>query len=213
MSVAEFILIRHGETAENLSGIVQGQRDTRLNETGLRQAECAARRLRDEHFDAAYSSDLSRAMVTALTIARPLELAVEPCPELREWDLGDLSGLHRDEAEVRYPEVMDAFRFDQGEVIVPGGETRSEFRRRVAGFLDRLADRHAGEKVLLVTHAGTMRAAFHHIVGNLAPGVMLPQTGNASYSRFARRDGHWQLMVWNDTSHLTPVGFRDSTTF
>ena len=38
----EFIVVRHGETEENLQGILQGQRDTKLNELGLRQAECAA---------------------------------------------------------------------------------------------------------------------------------------------------------------------------
>ena len=57
--------LRHGETDANINGIIQGQSDVPLNENGIIQAEIAGKRMLKMHFDAIYSSDLSRAAKTA----------------------------------------------------------------------------------------------------------------------------------------------------
>lgn len=54
-------IVRHGQTEENLLGIIQGQKDTSLDDTGIEQAKSVARFLEDVPFDIAFSSDLSRA--------------------------------------------------------------------------------------------------------------------------------------------------------
>jgi bisphosphoglycerate-dependent phosphoglycerate mutase len=54
--------VRHGQTAENLRGIIQGQLDTLLDETGIEQAAAVARALKDITFNAGWSSDLARAV-------------------------------------------------------------------------------------------------------------------------------------------------------
>lgn len=61
MATTDFTLIRHGQTTENIEGRLQGHFDSRLDETGLIQAEAAAVRLAGEQFDVIYSSDLQRA--------------------------------------------------------------------------------------------------------------------------------------------------------
>ena len=61
----ELIVVRHGETAWNADGRIQGHLPTALNARGMRQAEAVAARLAGEAFDALYSSDLKRAMQTA----------------------------------------------------------------------------------------------------------------------------------------------------
>ena len=68
-----------------MAGILQGFLNTDLDETGIRQAECAAERLRDEKFDCIFSSDLKRAMQTAQIIARFHDLEVVPVKELRDF--------------------------------------------------------------------------------------------------------------------------------
>ena len=50
-----------GETEENRLGIIQGQADTPLNETGKQQARRVGQRLACENFTRIFSSDLSRA--------------------------------------------------------------------------------------------------------------------------------------------------------
>lgn len=49
-----------GETEENRLGIIQGQADVPLNDTGRQQARLAAEKLACEAFTSIYSSDLIR---------------------------------------------------------------------------------------------------------------------------------------------------------
>jgi hypothetical protein len=53
-------LVRHGETKENRNGIIQGQMETQLNETGKVQGRQVAEALKTEEFDLAISSDAQR---------------------------------------------------------------------------------------------------------------------------------------------------------
>ncbi|MBR1953244.1 MAG: histidine phosphatase family protein, partial [Lentisphaeria bacterium] len=94
--------VRHGETEANVTDRLQGQSDTPLNAQGLAQADLVAERLKDEPFDIIFSSDLSRALVTAEKIAagRP----VIPVKELREWHFGRWQGMLLQEILRDYPE-------------------------------------------------------------------------------------------------------------
>ena len=51
-------LVRHGETVDNAHHIMQGQTPGQLNETGIRQAEEVAERLKAEPIDVFVASDL-----------------------------------------------------------------------------------------------------------------------------------------------------------
>jgi broad specificity phosphatase PhoE len=208
-----FTMVRHGQTAANAAGILQGQINTELDTTGIMQAECAAAALAETKFDLIFSSDLQRAMHTAQIIGQKLQQPVIPMPELREWDLGNLQGRQVSELQQQYSHILEAFKYDGENFDVPGGERRSEFYARLAECLDHMASEYAGKHLLLVTHAGPMRAVFRHIVGTTRAGVMLPSTVNASISTFCCRDGEWQLRSWNVTDHLAAIRFRDSVTF
>lgn len=214
-SDTDLTIIRHGQTAANIQGILQGHFDTPLDDIGRRQAQCAAERLRSEPpFDAFYSSDLERAWETAEIIGRALGSEPVPLTDLREWHLGELEGRPRRELQQLYPAIMDSFLFEpDGDVPVPGGESRDTFFERVARCFDRLAARHAGQRVLLVTHGGVMRAVYRHFAGKLGPGCLIPMTTNASYSRVFYRGGYRQLGCWNDISHLKNIPVRESSTF
>ena len=211
----DFTIIRHGQTRANIQGILQGHFDAPLDDTGRRQAVCTAERLLDEvPFNILYSSDLQRAWETAGIIGKALGLLPVPLPELREWHLGDLEGRPRSELQRLYPEIMNSFQFDpEGDIPVPGGESRETFFARVARCLDRLAELHAGQRVLLVTHGCVMRAVYRHAAGFIRPGCMIPMTTNASYSRVFYRGGFRQLGCWNDISHLKNIPVRESSTF
>ena len=209
----EFIVVRHGETAENLKGILQGQLDTQLNALGLRQAECVAERLKHEALDLAFSSDLSRAKITAEKIAGPHRLPVITLKALREWDLGDLQGRLISEAVREMPDLTAAFQSDIDEIRIPGGESRSTFYQRVADCLDELALRFPGKRILLVSHGGTIRSMFHHIAGAVPGDSRLPLTSNTGVSSFRVVDGRWQLVSWNDVSHLRAIEENESSAF
>ena len=211
----EFIVVRHGETDENLTGTLQGQFDTKLNELGLRQAECVAERLRYEKIDRIFSSDLSRAMVTANAIAKyHVGVPVVSLRVLREWDLGVLQGGKWSDLKRDYPDVAAAVNAGDDRVKIPGGESRADLQQRTADCLDELADRYEGQRLLLVSHGGTIKAMFRHVVGpTLSEYRRSPLYGNTGVSSFRRVDGFWQLISWNDTSHLSRIGENESVTY
>jgi len=209
-----FTAVRHGQTCANLSGVLQGHLDTPLDEIGRAQARTAAERLKQETFDLFYTSDLSRAYETARIIGEVLKMEPVPLRDLREWHLGELEGRPHDELKLEFPDVIRSFRHDTTEDIpVPGGESRNEFFARVANCLDWLRQENPGTRILLVTHGGTLRAVYRHIAGVINPGCLIPQPVNAGISRFRSREGFWQMLSWNETSHLAGIGQKESLAF
>lgn len=145
------LLARHGETDWNRAGRFQGWADPPLNELGRAQARELAARLADDPFDAVYSSDLRRAHETALIVAEPHGVPVIADRGLREVDVGSWSGLTRQEIDERFPGHE---RHD--------GETREAHTERVVGALERIARSHRGERILVVSHGGSLGALRRH---------------------------------------------------
>ncbi len=151
------LMARHGETDWNRESRFQGHADTTLNDAGRSQARELAERLAGDHIVAVYASPLLRALETAEIVAARLGLEVETVDGLREVDVGSWSGLTRTEVEQRHP---DGFRrwlaLDHG---WEDGESYEELGRRVLASLRELAERHPGQRVLVVSHGGPMRSA------------------------------------------------------
>ena len=89
----EWLLIRHAETAWNNARRIQGHSDVPLNEAGMRQTRLLAERLSDVELAAIYSSNSSRAFVTARMIADANGTGVSVRPELRERSYGEWEGM------------------------------------------------------------------------------------------------------------------------
>ena len=192
-------LIRHGETEWNRSGRWQGQADVPLSEAGRAQAYALARRLVDEgiRFDHVYASDLSRAFETAEIVAEALKLQAQPLAELREINVGGWSGLTRAEIIERYPGAFVTF------FVSPDGEAHEVFGERVSSALIRLAERHPGETLAIVTHGGTIRSMLRHIYMVLGdPDRPIEFIGNTSLTIVQVEEQRWSILRLNDTAHL-----------
>ena len=87
-------LVRHGETVDNAAKIMQGQRPGKLTAAGMAQIEELADSLSGIHFDAMVSSDLRRAVDSAMILADRLKVEVTTTPLLRERDWGDFTGRY-----------------------------------------------------------------------------------------------------------------------
>ncbi|HEY2518722.1 MAG TPA: histidine phosphatase family protein [Streptosporangiaceae bacterium] len=179
-------LVRHGQSAWNVAGRIQGQspRAGSLTRAGRDQAELAARQLAGLAPDAGavVASDLARAAETAAIIAGRLGLPLRFDPGLREQNLGLLEGTGS--AAGHGPlggtgDVVGQF-WDDPCLRPPGGETVAELYGRVQGALGRLAGPRPGTGLIVVTHGGPIRVA---TAGRLPPpGRPLPRAavGNAS---------------------------------
>src|SRR5919106_4393521 len=149
--MTDILLIRHGETLWNQQGRMQGQHDSPLTPTGLHQARQLARRLKDVSFTALYSSDLGRAHQTARCIADETGHDVIAERGLRERDFGIFEGLTNAEIKVRYPEDYELFAKRDPHYVMSGGESAAQFMARVLATLDRIADIHNSDTIVVVT--------------------------------------------------------------
>ena len=155
-----FTLVRHAESLWNASGRWQGHGDPPLSQRGVGQAkDCAARfRASEERIDRLFCSDLLRTRQTAAAIGECLGLTPHPTAQLRELAIGRWTGLTREEIAERDGALLDKFDSGDPEVRPGGGETRNEIRERVRYLVERLSVAHAGEHLVLVVHAGVIRA-------------------------------------------------------
>ncbi|MGA2392742.1 MAG: histidine phosphatase family protein [Candidatus Lustribacter sp.] len=155
----ELICVRHGRTAWNADRRFQGQTDIPLDDEGLTQAQALAAHLRDERFDVALASDLSRARTTAETICAEHDLALELTPALREMHFGAWEGLTWEQIVKRWPELDAAHAMAPMYYTAEGGESWDALCARIDAFLRATAARIGPEgRALLVSHAGVMHA-------------------------------------------------------
>jgi broad specificity phosphatase PhoE len=149
------LLVRHGQSEWNASGRWQGWAESDLSDLGRQQAFEAAAAVGS--VDAIVASDLQRAMQTALIISGAIGVGpVMTEQDLRERDVGDWTGLTRDEIEERWPGDQDRWR--RGELLSPpGGERTEQILERLERGLRRVAAELDGGEVLAVSHGGVMR--------------------------------------------------------
>lgn len=198
-------LIRHGETLWNHARRYQGHADIALNESGKCQARALSERLAGERFAAFYASDLARARETARIIARPHGLPVQTLPALREIRFGEWEGLTRDEIRERFPQVSSQWWSRPKNTRLPGGETLAEVAARVMGAVETITRRHAAEKVVVAAHGGTIRVIVACYLGmDLNEYWRLRQDNTALSMIDVFEDGRGQLLLFNDTTHITP---------
>src|SRR6266540_7153822 len=152
-----FLLIRHGETAWNREGRIQGQRDSALTARGIAQARAAAARVAAERPDVLYSSDLGRAGETARHVSEATDLAVRLEPGLRERRYGIFEGKTWPEIKRDHPDDFARHAARDPDHLVPGGESPNQFRVRVLGTLDRIAREAAAKRIAVVAHGGARR--------------------------------------------------------
>ncbi len=166
LRLTEFWLIRHGESRENRDGRFLANSEVPLSSFGIAQAERLSKRLGPQQFAAVYSSDMRRAVETALLLSAPLGLSVQQVPELREIQFSGWGGLTWKEIAENYPEEWAALEEADPHLRI-GGSTESfaEAQQRVVTALDRIAQSHPGERVLIVSHSTAIRHYISHILG------------------------------------------------
>jgi len=160
VSETRFLIIRHAESEWNASDRWQGHGNPPLSARGRQQAADAAEALADEKVDALYSSDLTRAVETAIRIGARWGLEPRLNPNLRELEIGDWTGLTRGEIESQASERLARFEAEHPDVRPGGGESRREIRHRIRREIAKIAADHPSQTVAVVTHLGALRALF-----------------------------------------------------
>ncbi len=200
------LLIRHGQSQGNAEGRFGGHTATPLSERGRMQAEATARTLAGERISAIYSSDLPRALETAMPLARLTGLDVEESDAFRERNVGVMEGLTFEEAAAQHPKQYQALIRRDFEHVLLGGESYRQMLERAARRLDAIIDQHRGGHTAIFSHTGTICILTLHLMGALDAPALRPvwiATSNCGITRIdLRRDGFVRIQAVNDTRHL-----------
>lgn len=192
------ILTRHGETIDNINNILQGWQPGKLSSLGVIQAKRIAQRLKNTKIDIIYSSDLQRALDTAIEISKFHSSAsfIEE-PRLRERCFGIYEGRPRNMKE--WSEIPGNFIYKKPEL----GETLSEVQTRVSKFYDECLEIYPNKTILYVSHGGTLKLLAGHILGNtLKESWDLEKMSNAAYTKFDISNDKVELIKYNCIKHL-----------
>lgn len=203
MNRVNLCLVRHGETAWNVEGRIQGQTDIPLNARGLEQATALANALHGMRFDAVLSSDLGRASLTAEAVANRQGIKIERWASLRERSYGPYEGMTAEEFCQGDPETFRRFRAREPDFDLLGGESLRTVQARAAHSLQVLSERFLGQTVLMVTHGGVIDA-MHRLIQNepLDCPRRFP-VENCAIHWLVFASGFWQIVRWGDNAHLT----------
>ncbi|WP_167288912.1 histidine phosphatase family protein [Nocardioides seonyuensis] len=207
MSHRTLVLLRHGQTAWNAERRGQGHHDVHLDETGVAQAAAVASVLARLHPRLVWSSDLSRARATASRVAEASGVSLRTDPRLREFDLGERTGLTMPEFAQAFPEGYLAFlqgRYD----AVPGAESTEQVSARfTAALREAQATLEPGECGVVVGHGAALKVAVAALLGWPSDAVAtFAGMDNCGWTVLddGGPDGAARLVAWNRTITTAP---------
>lgn len=220
MRVRRLVLLRHGQTEWNAGSRMQGQIDTDLTDLGRQQADAAAELLAKRQPLLIVSSDLRRALDTAVALGDRSGQPVSIDTRLRETHLGDWQGMTHLEVDAVAPGARLAWR-DDARWAPHGGESRVDVADRSLPLVRELVAQQDGwgvddpdRPVVLVAHGGLIAALTGALLGLPVDNwPVLGGMGNASWVQLAghtRADGdpadyddiRWRLDVWNASAQV-----------
>lgn len=160
--MGRLILVRHGETESNASGIAQGRSDIPLSSRGLFQAELIGEYLEQNYaIDQVVASDRRRCIETA----RWIDVPKTTNPSLREIDFGHWEGQKWSDIKVKYPEMYNKALTGDPTFAPPGGEPKSSFIDRVEQTIDDEGLRTSAQTIAIVAHDGVLKTLLTSLLG------------------------------------------------
>lgn len=201
MTAGAVILWRHGRTAYNAEGRMQGSLDIDLDDVGRWQVAEGAQHLAQRHRPAVVvTSPLRRAVRTATALADVVDVGVVTDPRLRERSFGQWEGCTAQEIRERWPEQAAAWRA-RDDSQMPGAETRAEVAARMAdAIVEHAAALGPDDVLLMVSHGAAITLGIGALLGVDASWAGLSGLHNAHWSLLrpsGRRPGTWYLEAHN----------------
>ncbi len=150
--MTKLYVVRHGQTEWNVLKKMQGSIDIPLNENGIAQAEQTKNNLKNIDFDIILCSPLARARQTAQTINKEKNLNIIFDDRLRERNYGEFEGASK--ASFNY---NDFWAYNKN-LKYQKAENVQDFFGRISDFLDDIKNKYPNKSVLVVCHAGVIKA-------------------------------------------------------
>jgi broad specificity phosphatase PhoE len=187
------ILVRHGRTAANAAGLLQGRLDHPLDERGRWQAEQIAAVL--DQVDRVISSPLRRAQETATVLGLPVEVD----ERWVELDYGTLDGCRLAEVDAT---VWERWRWDL-DFVPGGGESQRQLGARVQRACEELLADAGDRDIVVVSHVSPIKAAVAWALGAGVESAWRSHLDQGSISRIGGVPSRPLLRSFNETGHLS----------
>lgn len=135
--------LTHGTTTDNENDIGTGWLPGELSDLGVQQAKELGVQVKDKHFDAFYTSDLKRAVISA-ELGFKNTYQIRQDDRLRECNYGDFNGKPEELFKPDFPKYIDS--------PMPNGESFKDVERRIQEFLNFLKQEYDGKQVAILAH-------------------------------------------------------------
>ena len=201
----EWYFIRHGQTAYNEKGIVQGSGiDSELNEKGIQQALAFYRTYEKVAFDKIIASGLRRTRQTVQAFARKGHNIY------RDASINEINwGIY--EGKSASVDMKDAYKYMVSEwangnfdARAENGESIAELGARLSGFIERLKQQDA-QKILICTHGRTLRCMMALIKSGDLTKMESNKHSNTCLYKVIYENGKCTVELEDDTSHLSTL--------
>lgn len=184
MATTTIDLLRHGEPVGGR--MYRGAIDHPLSERGWQQMRDAT--AEPAPWSHIVSSPLARCAAFAEELAARLALPLDVDTRLSEVGFGTWEGQTGDQLRAADPGVLRRFYHDPLGERPDGAEPLADFQARVSACLDELLTVHAGRHILVVAHAGVIRAAVTHTFDAPLAAMYRMGVDNACFTRLCRTD-------------------------
>ena len=225
------ILVRHGQSSFNEKGLIQGRTDdSYLTDKGYEQARKAGEVLSKVKFDEIFSSPLSRAAETAITINNSFEKDQNIVfdKDLLEVDLNSWSGLTINEIKKKFPDIYSIWKNNPEQLTLQRDDKKNyqpiqELFFQANTFIDKILKKHIDNddsNILIIGHNAILRCLILSLIGKPKRGFRKIKLDNASFSiiNISKQEDSYktQIECLNQTSHLNkniPSQIGDSRIF
>ena len=190
-------LLRHGEPVGGRA--YRGNRiDDPLSESGWQQMRSWLDS--DVAWQRVVTSPLRRCKDFAEEVVTKYNLPIQVVQDLKEVGFGSWEGKSPEEIQSLYPEAYQAFYNDPVKKRPEGAEPLEEFFKRVNDAYSAVIAQYPGEHILLVTHAGVIRAVVANMLKAPIASMYQLRIDYAGLSRIRYGDSPAKLENFNSKS-------------
>lgn len=156
-------VIRHGQTTSDIENRYGGGYDDHLTDLGVSEVKKLAEEIKDFGIEILFVSPKIRTNETAKIINEKINVPVKIVDGFQERDQnGILTGMKRDEAIEKYPELVELLKDKLN--TIEGAEGYEPFKNRVVEAFNEVAKTDY-KTVAIITHGGPIRRIFGDILG------------------------------------------------
>lgn len=202
--MTHLIITRHGYSEYNKTRMYTGQVDVALTDLGLRQAARTAGYVAETYkIDTIYSSDLKRAMSTAIPLSEKLGIPVIKEPLIKEIYGGLWENKLMPEIDKLYHDDYQVYKTTIGLARCTGGESLAELQARALEGMKKIAEENDGKTVFVATHGGVLLTLISAWMGlPLSKMHETPPATNSSITEVTYDGGEFKIVKYSFDEHL-----------